>query len=98
MDKFYCNLLTKIAQDSEYSPAEITPKKKDYIQKAFESEKYFKNNDFNVNQLISRVLNPLQKLLSTYGGSNTVQTVENENTKARGEALRKLIGNIYENE
>jgi hypothetical protein len=92
------NLLTKIAQNSEYSPAEITPKKKDYIQKAFESEKYFKNTDFNANQLTSGVLNPLQKLLSTYGGSDTVQTVENENTKARGEALRKLIGNIYKNE
>lgn len=47
---------------------------------------------------LERIFPVVKSNLAKYGGLDTVQTVDNEQTKARSEALRTLLGRIYKNE
>ena len=86
------NLLRDIAEGKEYVEGS-SEKIPTYLENVWKN--YFGKTAQN--QLGWRTQD-LQKILSKYGGLDTSQIVENEQTKVRSEALRKLLGNIYKNE
>jgi len=84
------SLLQSIAEGKGYTP-QTSLEIPGYVQTAFKNLR----PTINEQQLLQWALPRIQNTLSTYGGSDTVQQTENEETNVRAAALRKLLSEIY---
>lgn len=85
------NLLRSIAEGQAYAPTEGATNVPGYLQKAYEAL----SPTTQAFQLGNWALTPIQSIMQRYGGTDTAQVVENEQTKARAQALRDLLSGIY---